>query len=311
MPTDNLGYDAQQTLIPANVAGNMSFLQNLEFVNYHKPTDCTTYKCGNLKILRKGNRVLLKGSPATFLNGDNSKSLNFREMRHALEAMSHEIGVNLFRSYVWRNEFAGTFEVNEAPASYFPLLHLTRRGREEISNSLYLQDKRRTCVLHAYPKSENRIRLEVRRRKIAKVLGRPYPVYAGDLCDEEVFNRFALDWQMQVANALSQCEALPELPETLARKSLAQLESQLCRANPDTRRELLKIVEGYNSAGTIDANLRAPLLRELHSPCSDEENSKVAELRSKISALLEVNGMDSTGLRESKPYNHSSNQGMS
>jgi hypothetical protein len=227
-------------------------------------------------------------------------------MRTALEAMSDEIKVDCFAAYVWMNEFAGTFEVNESPALYFQFLHLSRRGREEMPHGHYLQNKRRTCVFHAYDKLENRIRLEVRRRKIAKLLEKPYPVYAEDLCDEEVFNLFALDWQMQIANALAQSTTLPELPELLGKRSLAQLESQLCRANPETRLQLLTIVGSYDSAGTINTNLRAPLLRELHSPCSEEENSKVVELRSKIVTLIEANGISSEGLRESKPYNHSS-----
>ena len=315
----SLGYDAQQLFLPALVAGDKSFLQKLEFVNWNKPTNRKTYSCRNLRLTQQGEKVTIKGSPATFLQGDNSKSLDCEGMRLALEAMSDEIGVDCFRASVWTSEFAATFEVTESPVCYFPLLHLDRRGREEISNSLYLQNKRRTLVLHAYDKSENgenRIRLELRRRNIANFLGREYhirgeAVRAKTLCEEAVFNRFAQDWQAQIGNALAQTVGLPELPEKLARRSLAQLESELCRRNPKTRRELLNLVECYDSAGMINTNLRASLLRELHSPCSEEENSKVVELRSKIGALLEANGLDSAGLRESKPYNHSSNQGMS
>ena len=309
MFTDNLGYDGQLLFLPANVAGDKSFLQKLEFVYWSKPIDCKIYSYRNLRVTQQGEKVTIKGSPATFLQGDNSRSLGFGGMRLALEAMSDEIGVDCFRAHLWKNEFAGTLSVNESPVFYFPFLHLSRRGREEVSHSLYLQNKRRTCVLSIYDKSkhgEYRLRLEVRRKKVAKFLGRAYPIQAEDLCKEEVFNGFAQDWQDQIAKALSRIVAFPELPERLTGRSLANIESQLCRANPETRRQLLNIVECYDSGRMINTNLRAPLLRALHSPGSKEENSKVLELRSKIVALLEVHRLNSEGLRESKPYIHSS-----
>ena len=300
MGRDCLGYDATTLFVPPNVAANRSFLSKLRLTQNNTVTGHSEYAYRTLRIKkgrskRTGNEmVTITGSLATFLNGDNFHSLNFEEFSTALEKLSDELGFNCGECYVWKIEFAGTFSTSDKPSLYFPCFQ-ARPGlhAKNMDSGVYLQNKSRILVIHVYDKSYEQnpstIRLEVRRNKaVPKAIGRPYPFLASELATREVFESFAHYWYKQIISILVLPNQLPTFPERLTRKSVAQIESQLCRSDERTLSKLIQIVEAYDSAGLLSKDYRSELRRELYGPHSETENNRLLELRSKIETIMKL-----------------------
>ncbi len=297
MGRDCLGYDSTTLFVPPGLAGNRSFLKRLEPKRNDTVTGRSKYACKNL-TLEKGRdketgteRLTITGSLATYMNGDNFHSLSAEEFSAALEKLSDELEIDCGACTLWKVEFAGTFQVSDKPALYFPCFQ-ARPGlhAKNMHSGVYLQQASGALVIHIYDKSDDgnprTLRLEVRRnRRISRAIGRDYPVPASDLGTPEVFETFARDWQEQITKVLVSPGELPELPERLTRKSFAQVVSQLCRSNPKLLSKLNQIVESYDRAGKLDKNYRPELRRELYGPHSEPENGRLKEISTKIETL--------------------------
>ncbi len=296
MRGSSLGYDSTTLFIPPGVAGNRTFLEKLPAKRNDSVTGRAEYACGSLRIKQgrsnesRREMLTITGSLSTYLHGNNFHSLNSEEYGTALEALSNELGFDCGECVVWRAEFAGTFTVNGKPSLYFPCFQ-ARPGlhAKNMNSGVYLQNK--SLVIHIYDKSDdhnaNALRLEVRRNKaLAKAMGRRWPerVLASDLRTPEFFQAFVHGWHRQISSVLVSPGELPELPEKLTRKTLAQLESQLCREYPKTRSKLQQIFESYEGE-SVNKNLRPELRRELYGPHTEPENRRLQELQTKIGAL--------------------------
>lgn len=103
----------------------------------------------NLKIFKRGDYLYIKGSLATFMNGNNIKTLNRKETSLAKQMLEDTLGISLSNAEVQRIDFSDNLCVSNKVNSYFPLLlQKDYFIRHTSGNSLYFGNDNRKSLFY-------------------------------------------------------------------------------------------------------------------------------------------------------------------
>ena len=289
--------------MPAGIAGDFHFLKRCEWQGTTR-TGRQEFSCGNLKLIRFGDCVTITKSLATFLNGDNRKLLDCKQLSEALEKLSVELGINCFKCNLHGVDFTLMCPVCCPPESYFQFF-VERRGhyRKDMEHGFYLQHRHndgtpetKKNYLYVYDKSHNGeqwLRMEERIcGGIPTQLNVPNPAYSEDLSTQDCFDRCADFLHTELREAIVLSAPTPLMPKKLSLKSAKEIAWELCLANNETREEFERIFEEYDRDGLVNKNFGPKLKKLLAEPHSLEEDSRLTELHSKIESAFEDDSDD-------------------
>lgn len=97
--------------------------------------------CGNIRNLRVTVYpwgVVVDGSLAKYLNGNNVENIGRADAARALEEIGDFLHTNIGTARVYLLEFGRTFEMNRAPSDYIQLLGAAGRMKRRVTDSGYL-----------------------------------------------------------------------------------------------------------------------------------------------------------------------------
>ena len=97
--------------------------------------------CGNLRNLRVTVSpwgVMVDGSLAKYLNGNNVENIGRADTARALEEIGDSLRVDIGGARVYLLEFGRTFEMNRVPSDYIQLLGAAGRMKRRVEDSGFL-----------------------------------------------------------------------------------------------------------------------------------------------------------------------------
>jgi hypothetical protein len=253
-------------------------------------------KLNNLSLKITPQRLLVDGSLATYEQGNNQTLHTPESLRESLLGISKLLDIELLDATVWRFEFAGDMEMENAPDHYFHLFKgVSPNKKNTIKGTKYIEIREGKVRLALYDKGReqnlrgcnmgNVLRSELRYLKQLRTIPEiGKAVKAIDLCENSFYDIIKSHWKKYNLGVLSKTKEAFAYTGIKGKKDLNTLLLSLTLSNASTRSELEYYIEDSFRQGIVGKNFRKELLK-IYQYLPPQGNPLLSEVSEKIEAL--------------------------